>query len=246
MIFNLAFNEGTRSPLVIQSWIKEGLRHGFFGAEESRNIALPLPVRYLQQIHSTRVVFHYEKDLQREDKNLSPEGDAWVGEESKQNIFLAIRSADCFPVLLYDPVAQLVGAVHAGWRGAVGGVLLNTLNEMMTLGGRAEHFQIAIGPGAGVCCYQVGKEVADKFLSLEGENMEGGFIESRSGKTFADISRLLFQQAIEKGVLPFQVIQAQKCTICNDRYFSVRREGSETGRNISFIEVRKNVATLTT
>jgi len=155
---------------------------------------------------------------------------------NQPNVLVTIRTADCVPVLLADPRQRIVSAVHAGWRGAVYGILPQTLQRMMAhFGCEIQSIQMAIGPSAGPCCYEVDGAVIDPLqvhfsdwptvLSLHGE---------RLGKM--DLKELLRRQALEAGMLPTNVHTLNLCTICRpEQFFSYRREGTVHGTMVSGI-----------
>jgi len=105
------------------------------------------------QVHSNRVQV-VDKVWTRE---RSPEVDAMV--TNKPGVALGILTADCAPVLFHDPVNKVIGAAHAGWKGAIGGVLENTVTEMVGLGAKSENIQACIGP----CIHQESYEVDGNF-----------------------------------------------------------------------------------
>jgi purine-nucleoside/S-methyl-5'-thioadenosine phosphorylase / adenosine deaminase len=124
-----------------------------------------------------------------------------------------VLTADCLPVGLGCEGA--VAMLHAGWRGLADGVLEEGVRALREVGGRGA-IVAAIGPGAGVCCYEVGPEVHAAFA---GRHREGRNIDLRA------IAR---QRLLAAGVA--QVCEARACTICDERFFSHRREGERAGR----------------
>ncbi len=124
-----------------------------------------------------------------------------------------VLSADCLPVALAGDGA--VAMLHAGWRGLAAGVLEQGVRALRALGvGGA--LEAAIGPGAGVCCYEVGPEV---HAALGGVARDGGKIDLRA------IAR---ERLLTAGVARVHDVRA--CTICDERFFSHRREGERAGR----------------
>jgi len=115
----------------------------------------------LHQTHSNRVITISNQNIK--ETNLCFDGIV----TNKKNIILGILTADCAPILFYDPINIVVGACHAGWRGALSGVIDNTLIKMKTLGSKTEHIRCAIGPCIGHQSYEVGKDFYDKFISIE-------------------------------------------------------------------------------
>lgn len=157
---------------------------------------------------------------------------------STPSLLLSVRSADCVPILFYDPVAKLCGAVHAGWRGTCAGIAANAVKELCKNGSRAQNLYVAIGPCIGPCCYEVGTEVRDAFLHAfpaSGEAFRAG---KAAGKFLLDLplaNRLRLQQA---GVPAAQITCASLCTHCNgEEFFSHRRMGSNRGTMSAFITV---------
>ncbi len=150
------------------------------------------------------------------------EGDALLTIEP--GITVSIRTADCLPILLADPITGAVAAVHAGWRGTAAGIIGKAVVRMIDeLHASPERILAAIGPGIGKCCYEVGLDVAQKLG------------ESQAGKVdLADINR---RQLLAVGVRKVDVVSP--CTFCEaETFFSYRREAEQAGRMISFIQPR--------
>ena len=98
---------------------------------------------------------------------IRPEADAMV--TATPSVLLGILTADCQPVLFHDPVAQVIGAAHAGWRGAVDGVLEATLDAMESLGAQRSQITAVIGPTISQAAYEVGPEFLDRFRAEDDE-----------------------------------------------------------------------------
>jgi YfiH family protein len=116
----------------------------------------------VHQIHSATAI--------RVDGPLAdrPQADALV--TATPGVLLAVLTADCQPVLFHDPVAGVVGAAHAGWRGAVDGILESTLAAMEGLGANRRHIRAVIGPAISQPAYEVGPEFLDRFCAEHPEN----------------------------------------------------------------------------
>lgn len=135
------------------------LAHGF-STRESDDPRSLLPAARLtraRQIHSARVV---EASDWGDDP---PEADAIVTD--RPGYLIGVVTADCAPVLFADTEAGVIGAAHAGWRGAVGGVLENTVEAMVALGARRPHIAAAIGPTIAQASYEVDAAMRDRFPS---------------------------------------------------------------------------------
>jgi polyphenol oxidase len=129
-----------------------------------------------------------------------------------------VLTADCIPVALGAQGA--VAALHAGWRGLAGGVLEQGVGALREVGGR-EGVVAVVGPCAGACCYEVGEEVHAAFA---GAHRDGRLI---------DLRAIAHEKLIEAGVA--QVLDVEACTICDERYFSHRREGIGAGRQAALV-----------
>ena len=137
----------------------------------------------------------------------------------------SILTADCVPVLVYHP-AGVVAAIHAGWRGLAANIIGATLSKL------PPSPVAAIGPAIGVCCYEVGEDVAAQFEGMFG----AGVVDRSYPKPHLDLVRVAFLQLQDAGVL--HVDAAHFCTYCHpDLFFSYRRDGS-SGRMLSFIGLR--------
>ncbi len=152
------------------------------------------------------------------------------------DLLLSVRTADCVPVLLYDPVNKVCAAVHAGWRGTVANITGNAVREMMAHGCVPSNIYAAIGPCIGACCYEVGQEVYDAFARA-GE-FSCCFVLRGNGKYLLDLTmanRLFLQRA---GLLSAHIDAAEICTKCHENlFFSHRRMGAERGTMSAFITV---------
>ncbi len=114
------------------------------------------PVLLTNQKHTNTVIVI--------DKPFSGDGpiaDAMVTKQ--KNILICMQTADCVPVLFVDPINQIIGGAHAGWRGLATGILQNTIQTMIDLGAKREHIKAAIGPCAWAESYEVGADVVEAF-----------------------------------------------------------------------------------
>ncbi len=149
---------------------------------------------------------------------------------NKKNIFLAIIVADCVPIFIYDPKSGSIAAIHAGWRGSVSKVVEKTIRLMET------SFQVKgkdliafIGPSAGVCCYEVGSEVANKFDSKY-------LFKSFDKRIFLDLKLFNRDLLVKCGLDGNNIETCNLCTVCNPTIFhSYRRDGKSSGRMMGII-----------
>ena len=152
------------------------------------------------------------------------EGDALL--ENLPGSVVAVKTADCIPVLLVDERSRAVAAVHAGWRGTAARIAAGAVAAMAArFGTRAEDLHAAIGPGIGKCCYEVGPEVAVQF---------GG-----QGRGHIDLAAANRRQLEESGVTPQRIYASNLCTMCRGEEFdSFRRDQKAAGRMYSFAGIR--------
>ena len=146
-------------------------------------------------------------------------------------ILLAVKTADCVPLLLGDAQTGAVAAIHAGWRGTIAGIVSHTLVRMNhEYGTRAEDLRVAIGPAANGCCYEVGSEVIEAFRERLPQ-MENLFTPTRAGHALIDLQKANRDLLIAAGVAAERIHVAPLCTMCRtDLFFSYRREKSLYGR----------------
>ena len=144
---------------------------------------------------------------------------------------LVIRSADCLPIILWDPIQRVVGLIHAGWRGLTSQLPLRALSFLRHgYHSNPAHLWIGIGPAIRPCCYGVGREFLPRF---------GRFVYTRRGRRVCDLIGYATQQLLAGGVPRAQVVDSGRCTACEPaRWYSVRREGEHGGRLLSFVMIQ--------
>ncbi|WP_375461763.1 peptidoglycan editing factor PgeF [uncultured Enterovirga sp.] len=170
----------------------------------------------LHQIHSA-VAARVETPWPNEDR---PRADAMVTAEP--GIALAIATADCGPVLFADRHAGIVGAAHAGWRGALGGVLDATVDLMEELGATRSDIVAVLGPTIGRDAYEVGPEFRERFLDDDGMNARHFRPGRREGHTLFDLPAYIGQRLEATGIGEFA--STDLCTYSDEnRFFSYRR-----------------------
>ncbi len=160
------------------------------------------------------------------------EADGMVAE--KPGIFLGLLTADCAPILFSMPERKLAAVVHAGWRGTLAGIAPKMVRHLKERYGVApEEIEAALGPTIGVCCYEIGADVAEPLTVKWGDAAKSA-IQSRVGKQYLDIRELNRRQLEGAGVAPERIVVAGPCTACDREFFSYRRD-KDTGRQLSFI-----------
>jgi hypothetical protein len=195
----------------------EWLVHGF-GTRLADVPALFGNLATLKQIHSATCIPAAGRS------GLLGEGDALL--ENRPGSVVAVKTADCMPILLVDERVRAVAAVHAGWRGTVARIVSKAVEAMgVRFGTEAGDLHAAIGPGIGRCCYEVGPEVAAQF---------GGV-----GRGHIDLAAENRRQLEEVGVTPGRVYASNLCTMCRpEEFHSFRRDKEAAGRLHSFVGIR--------
>ena len=163
----------TRTLPIKAAFFQQSERRAELGAEEieaNRRAALahaPAGVKLalLNQVHVAKVIHVHQGNFQ-----LEPDADAHVSNDP--NIILGILTADCVPVLFYDPSAKVIGAAHAGWRGTLAGVLAATIAAMEELGAKASNCTALVGPCIHQQSYEVGPEVRESFIAKDAQYAE--------------------------------------------------------------------------
>ncbi|WP_438752722.1 peptidoglycan editing factor PgeF [Pararhizobium sp. O133] len=168
-----------------------------------------------------------------------PQADALV--TVTPGLVLGVLSADCGPVLFADAEARVIGAAHAGWKGALTGVLENTIDAMVSLGATRERIVACLGPSISRRNYEVGAEFVERFL--EKDPAYAGFFtpSQREGHAMFDLPGLTTKRLTDAGVTAENL---DICTYADEgRFFSYRRTTHRSepdyGRQISAISIRE-------
>ena len=180
-----------------------------------------------RQIHSDIVLQVGRADRE---KHLIPggsrEGDALITNEP--GVALVVFTADCTPILLWDPVTGAVGAVHAGWRGTASGILLKTVRAMeKAYGVRPENLHAAIGPNIGECCFETDADVPQALMAALGDSVLP-YISQKGEKYHIDLKQVNALWLKLAGVRCITL--SDHCTACRpDLYWSHRKVGLNRG-----------------
>ncbi len=239
------------------TWLLHGFttrQTGDFGngtpeAEALRRVgAEGFELRTVRQVHSNRVCL---LDAERpRDGSSRPEADALA--TGIAGHVVGVRTADCLPLLLVDRAHRAVASVHAGWRGTQQQIAAQAVECMReAFGSDPEALEAAIGPGIGVCCFEVGPEVAAQFppglvvvppvsaadtaASPAGDNTSEGAPKTRPHVDLMEANR---QHLLQQGIAAGNIWTANRCTCCNaDDFFSYRR-AQDTARMLAFAAVK--------
>lgn len=202
-----------------------------------KDAELPCHVITGHQVHGYKVGMVDRVDMTRE----ALEGyDALI--TNIPGIAIGVRTADCIPILLYDPVKRAVAAVHSGWKGTVQKISQKTIIQMIRcFGTRPENLHAAIGPGISKDFFQVGNEVVQFFKealfplediwTFDGVSQEG----SLQGGHHIDLVKANKWLLTEFGIPEQNIHCCGICSYSDRRFFSARRDGFECGRTINAI-----------
>ena len=204
-----------------------------------RDSILPYNVICGHQVHGVEVALIDRPDLTRQDL----EGyDALI--TKLPGCAIGVRTADCIPVLLYDPVCKAVAAIHSGWKGTVRRITDHAIGVMeREFGTVASDLKAVIGPGISRNSFQVGPEVIQQFRDAgfpmdmisqyDGEPIQG----SMQGGYHIDLILAVRWLLEQKGVPAHSIQDSGICTYLDGRFYSARREGAACGRNINSIKL---------
>jgi polyphenol oxidase len=249
------------SALKVPHWEGyEGLVHGFMGRRGGKSVGryagLNLSYRVGDDakivsqnvcdmklaigIHDGRIVtmkqLHGDNIVEVSDTNIKEAGAADGMVTAKANVFLGVLTADCVPILLIAPGQRLAAVVHAGWRGALAGIAAKMVRYFAdTYNVNAQSLEAALGPSIGICCYEVGEDIVELLVRRWGRLAEDS-ISAGYAKPHVDLRRLNRAMLAAAGLPAERTFEVGPCTKCaQDDFFSYRREGKETGRQMSVI-----------
>lgn len=201
------------APLVAENRRRLAAALGFDAAHCAR----------LDQVHGTSVIAVDGPGLWT--------GDALVSRTP--GVLLAIGTADCYPLLLEDPEAGVIGAAHAGWKGTLGRIAQNTVHAMCALGARPGRIRAAVGPGICGERYGVGAEVAGKFSQAG----LGSFIHERAGQPHLDLAGANRAVLLGADLNEENIWLSGRCST-EPEFYSYRRDAGKTGRMWAVIGLR--------
>jgi len=192
-------------------------------------------VRIQHQIHSN---FVEKVDNENE---IHTNVDALI--TNKKEISLSLRFADCTPIYLYDPVENVIGNIHSGWKGTVQKIAVEGVKKLIEeYGCKAENIIACIGPAIGKCHFEVDEDVKEIFentfsyMNISDKIIEKGQIKEGRQKYFIDTNLINRKMLEEIGLKPENIIESNICTVCNsDLLHSYRVDKENSGRNTAII-----------
>lgn len=220
----------------------EGLNVGYGSGDDREAIAenrrravdavLPgAKLATVHQVHSAEVVY-VEQPWPQDER---PHADAMVTD--RPNLLLGILTADCAPVLLADASAGVIGAAHAGWRGALAGVTDSTITAMEKLGARRDRIAAAIGPCIGQASYEVDEGFRERFIAAD-PNHARFFLPGPHSRPHFDLEGYVTARLILAGIESVEPLGLDTYP-AEERFFSYRRAThrgeADYGRQVSLI-----------
>lgn len=163
----------------------------------------------------------------------------------KAGLMIAVKTADCTPVLMYDEKAGAAAAVHAGWRGTAAGIVLRAYEKMLSFGATAESIRIAVGPSVCFDCYEVKEDFRNSVREGLGSELCDMFIREKGNILHADVAGMNAQLLRSAGIPDENIAESGLCTFClSDLFYSYRRDGKQEGSQWSIIgvpEIKQNL-----
>lgn len=180
-------------------------------------------VVFSEQIHANNIKIVTDRDLGKE----IPGTDGLVYKRGNGVSSLAVRVADCVPILAVDPEACVIGVAHAGWKGTLGNIASNLITTMKSQGAVGSRTRVSIGPHIGMCCYSVPEERAHQFAKMF--NSDPRVISHREGAPHLDLGYANVRQLREAGISADHIDATITCTSCQvDTFYSYRKDTDET------------------
>ena len=194
----------------------------FYNAAESENITDTIK---MNQVHSTDCL--YIDSIPQE----LPSVDALITDKPK--LKLAVKTADCAPILIADTKRHLVAAVHAGWKGAFQGVIETTLLKMIELGGNPKNMVAGVGPHLQIQSFEIAPEMRALFPKTESH-----FFTEENGKIYFDFDAYVIHRLRRSGIETLQSVGED--TYSSPQYNSYRRDPKNPARQLSIIEIKED------
>ena len=189
-----------------------------------------------RQVHGARIHAAAPADARRITEPAEIEADGYV--TNHPGLALAVYVADCAPLLLCEPEAGVVAAVHCGWRCVAADIVGNALSVMASLGAVPGRVRAAVGPCIRRCCFQTGPEVPEALDRMLDTGADGLFAPDPAapGKFLTDLPGAVLRRLTELGVPREQIDDLNECTMCQpDRFWSHRRLGLARGAQAALI-----------
>lgn len=205
--------------------------------ENRRSFLSSLGINYrdlvcAEQVHAAGIKYAGKNDLGRGALSFDtsvPATDAFITDQ--KNVPLAVFTADCLSVFLYDIKTPAIGLVHAGWRSSKENITFKTIELMrQRFNTNKDNLFVAFGPSIRACCCQVEKEFQDYFP---------GSVSKKGGYYYLDLAGANRKQVLEAGAKEANIVDCGICTSCrSEEFYSYRREGKASGRMMSVMMLK--------
>ena len=204
------------------------IEHGFCTAAESAALKKTHKkhLLLLKQAHDDGVIFATSLDIGQD-----VEADAMAAIEPE--LMLGIKTADCVPVLLADNQKQVIGAIHAGWKSALKGIVKNGVDAMLHLGASRENIVAAVGPSIRFADYEVGKDFYNTFMEHDPE----AEVFFTTDKKYFNLPEYVKSKLFEEGIE--DTFDTDINTYTDTNFISYRRDNKDQNRNISWIKIKQ-------
>ena len=193
-------------------------------SKKAKNIFL------LHQFHSNKFIYIDDKYNNKK----KPKADAVI--TNQKHLPIAVLTADCAPILIYDSKIKLVAAIHAGWKGAFKGIINRVIKFMIKKGCRLENITAVIGPTISAKNYEVQDDFKKKFIKRDKKNIK--FFKRKKNKLYFDLTNYIYTSLKIIKIKHIDVLKIDTFDIKN-KFFSARRaikkKNNDCGRNISII-----------
>jgi hypothetical protein len=189
-----------------------------------------------RQVHQNTVKIAQWADAHSIVETGSLEADGYV--TNIPGLPLAVFTADCTPLLLQEPAAGIVGAIHCGWRSTVSDIVGSALAQIQALGGSVQNVRAAIGPCIRACCFQTGPEVVSAVEVLLGGDAKGLYRpdDKAPGKFRVDLPKTVARRLMQLGVPEENIDDLGICTMCHpESYWSHRAMDAARGSQANLI-----------
>jgi len=188
---------------------------------------IPLPHRSIQT--------HGIETMICQGEGIQHQHDADILITSTANTSVAVRTADCLPILLIDIHKHIAAAVHAGWRGTAKNIVQIGIQKMQALGAKPEHILASLGPCIGSCCFEVDVKAAQQLADSHPQAHQ--HLHQQKQKSYPDLQAINQCQLLRSGIKKQHIEMVRQCTYCQSRdFFSWRRDQEKSGRMLAIIQ----------
>jgi YfiH family protein len=230
--------------------VSEGIYAGLNGGLGSNDVAANVAENRLRMARQMAIApDHFLSVHQVHSPDVVVATGPWQGDKPRadalvtrtEGIALGVTAADCGPILLVDPNARVIGAAHAGWKGALTGVLESTVDAMEKLGAERGGIVAAIGPLIRQYSYEVGSEFVERFIDADAENGMFFLPGERDGHAMFDLAGFIRMRLENAGVLMIDDVGID--TYSDERFYSYRRsvhrKEPDYGRHVHAIALER-------